>query len=532
MSSKSKVSKATETSTFSNPKPRKTPKINHSSELHSKFIQRIVLYSFFAVLTLLLSLLIFYRAKGYTFNKDGKVEKRGIVLVDSAPVSAKIILDGKEVDKTDAKLEVQEGRHNIRLEAEGYRTWQRDFNMEKEKVVWLYYPYLIPKTLFTEPFITNQITKSYSKLSSEGRLVASHPNGSGVAQTLSLELINLKELQPDKASSSLVASTLLFTRQADGSYGQIKFVEWSPNGDSILVEHTYDGNKELINLRVNNPVESTNLTKQLSPAIKEAHYDSKSKLYILIGSELALYESKTLAKEQIVTTIASSFQNFEDNKYIFSSATDSGSDIYVKDGQAKPVRVTSLTTKDISQFDYKYIIDRRVPYLALTDASAKSLQIFKDPSSLTGVIQKPDASGTKQSPLYMATFDELKSPKIEDSPGGSAQPGTYMALQLSSKKVFIYDFEQESSFSYNLKLSEDTTKEINVTDISWLDSQRLQARSAEGDIYYFDYDGNYINLIGNTTQEFSYFLESRAATFLVSNTTNSGNQLDIVNFKK
>jgi hypothetical protein len=510
---------------------RKVPKINHSNELHSKFLKRVAVYALFVILTIALTVLVFYRAKGYTFTKNGQVERRGIVLVDSAPVSAKIFLDNKEVDKTDSKLEVPEGQHTIRLEADGYRTWQRNFNMQREKVVWFYYPYLIPKTLSSKPFITNQITKSYSKISPEGKVISSYLSWQGASQTQNLELINLKEGDPAKASFNLTVSNLLFTRQADGNYGQTKFVEWSPNGDSMLVEHTYDGKKEIINLRINNPAESTNLTRQLAADIKEVHYDSRSRLYTLVGSELALYDPKTLTKNQVVTTIATSFQNFDDNKYVYSAQTDTGSEIYVQDGQSKPVRTTTLSTKDVTQFDYKYIVDRRTPYLVVTNSASKELQIFKSPLDLTGVISKTDSNPAKLSPLYLATFGEMRSPKIEDSPSGSSQPGTYIALQLTGKKIFIYDFEEESSFSYDLKLAEDPNKEINIADISWLDPQRLQARSAEGDIYYFDYDGNYANLIGNTTQEFSYFVRSRAATLLVSNTPTGGNQLNQIKFK-
>lgn len=511
---------------------RKIPKINKSSELHSKFLQRVVLYSIFGIITILLTLLIFYRAKGYTFNKSGQVERRGIVLVDSAPVSAKIFLNDEEVDDTDAKLEVAEGQHTIRLEAEGYRTWQRSFSIEREKVVWLYYPYLIPKVLTPEPFIINQIPKTYSKISPEGRLISTHFSTQASTQNLNLELTNLKETDPAKASSNLVISTLLFSRQTNGKFGQIRFIEWSPNGDSILIEHTYDGKKELVNLRVDNPVESTNLTKQLSSSINEVHYDADSKLYVLVGSELSLYNPKSLAKEQAIAAGVTSFQNFNDSKYIYSTEFETGSNIYIQDGQSKPVKVTTLATKDVSQFDYKYVIDRRVPYLALTDLTSKSLQIFKNPLDISGLVTDTDTIQTNLTPLYMGTFNQLKSPKIENSPGGSAQPGTYIALQLEDNEIFIYDFEEESSFSYSLKSSEDPAKEIKILDINWLDSQRMQAKTEGGDIYYFDYDGNYTNLIGNTTQEFSYFLKSRAATFLVANNESSSNQLNIVKFKK
>ncbi|MDQ5913599.1 MAG: hypothetical protein QG623_218 [Patescibacteria group bacterium] len=507
---------------------KKTPRINNSNEFRAQFIKRVVVYSIFGLLTIVLTLLVFYRAKGYTFTKNGQVEKRGIVLIDSAPVSAKIFLDGKEVDKTDSKLEVPEGDHIIRLEAEGYKTWQRSFAIGREKVIWFYYPFLIPETLSSELFITNQTPKKYSKLSPAGEVVSFSKSSQNNLEAINLELLNLKDEDPLKVAKPLIAPTTLFTRQASGGLGDISFVEWSPNGDSIYIQHNYDGKQELINLRVKNPLESQNLTRSLGTEVKELHYDSRSRVYALVGSEVAIYEPKTLAKEQVITSNASSFQVFSDDRFVFSQVTDSGSAIFVQEGQNIAVKVADLNTNDVASFDYKYIINRRTPYLAIANLNTKELQIFKNPldTSLATSTSQPTA------PLYLATFSELKSANIEDSPGNSSQPGMYIAMQLTNSELFIYDFEEESSFSYKLTLKEQPEKQLDVLSYSWLDSHRLQARTVEGDVYYFDYDGNYLNLIGNTAQEFSYFIKSKNRAFLVSNIESGSNQINLLNFKK
>ena len=171
-------------------KPKKNPRINNSHELHSKFVRRILIYGFFGVLTIFLTVLVFYRAKGYTFNKNGDVIRRGIVLIDSAPLNSKILLDDKEVDTTEAKLEVNEGTHTIKLEADGYRTWQRSFNMQAEKVRWFFYPYLIPTNPAQEQYLSSQTSKQYSEANSEGRMLAISKNSSGPNQSLLFEQIN------------------------------------------------------------------------------------------------------------------------------------------------------------------------------------------------------------------------------------------------------------------------------------------------------------------------------------------------------
>ena len=509
-------------------KPKKTPKINNSNEFHSQFIKRILMYSLFGLLTIILTILVFYRAKGYTFTKSGQVEKRGIVLVDSAPVSAKIFLDGKEVDKTDSKLEVPEGDHSIRLEAEGYKTWQRSFSINREEVVWFYYPYLIPNQLSVQSYIANTLNKQYSKLSSNGEVLSLSKTTQNNSEVLNLELLNLKEDDPAKASTPLIIPTTLFTKSAKGTYGEIKFSDWSPNGDSIFLEHSYDGKKELINLRTKSPAESQNLTRSLNTDIKESHYDSKSKLYLLSSGELASYDPKSLTKDASIAKQVTGFQVFADNKFAYSQNTDTGSALFVQDGQNAAVKVLNLNTEDTSKFDYKYIINRRNAYLAVSNADSKDLQIFKNPLDTiasSSIDQLPV-------PLYFATFSELKSTTIEDSPGSSSQPGMYLALQLSSSKFFIYDFEEESSFSYNLSLKDQPDKQLDVSSFNWLDSHRLQGRTSQGEVYYFDYDGNYLNLIGNTNQELSFFLKTKNRVYLVNNADANSNQLNLINFKK
>lgn len=513
-------------------KVKKTPKINNSNEFRSQFIKRVVTYSFFGLLTIVLSILIFYRAKGYTFTKTGQVEKRGIVLIDSAPVSAKIFLDGKEIAKTDSKLEVTEGEHDIRLEAEGYKTWQRSFTMGREKVVWFYYPYLIPESLKSEPFIANQIPRQYSRLSSDGEIVSMYRSTLNQRESINLELLSLKEEDSAKATKPLIVPSSLLTRQANATFGEIQFTDWSPNGDSIYLKHNFDGKSEIINLRVNNPSESQNLTRLLGPDIKEVHYDSRSRIYALVGSEVALYEPKTLVKEQSITTNATGFQVFADNKFVYTqNLSSAGTSLFVQDGQNAPIKVADYETLDINNFDYKYIINRRTPYLAVTNLANKELKIFKDPLDTRLNLPTTTSDNNLPVPLYFATFSDLKSANIEDSPGSSSQPGNYLALQLSGAKFFIYDFDEESSFSYNLSLKNQPEKTLDFSSYRWLDSHRLQGKTVDGEVYYFDYDGNYLNLIGSTNEELSYFIKSRNRVFLVNNLEPATNQINFIKLK-
>jgi len=503
------------------PKKNSYHRVSHAHEPRSRLFRRVALYSFFTILTIFLSVLIFYRAKGYTFTKDGQVEKRGIILVDSAPVSAKILIDGKDTGKkTDYKLEVSEGEHTLRLEAEGYRSWEKSFSIKSEEVEWFYYPYLIPDNLAAKDLQSNLPIKTYSGLSSDSKVLATYKVGNGRLQNFNFELLNLKEDDPVKIVNSLLIPSQIFSRQADGSLGSIAFASWSPKGDSIYLEHTFDGKKELINLRIDSPAESANLTTNIGSDISQYRYDDKSRLYLLRSGELAIYNPKTLAKEDIIDTSILNFKNFQDNKYVYSKSSINpskpGIEIFIRDGQNQAKKITLITAGSAGDLDFQYTTNRRTNYLSISNSANKELIIYKNPL---------DSDLLVTGPLFLSTFNTLKSNQIKESIQGSPQPGSYIALQLSDSSVFIYSFEDESSLTYDLPGTQ-------AIDISWIDSERLQIKNIDGQIYYMDYDGNYKNQITTTNQPFSYFIKSNNKTIVINLSSNGQESMSQIKFKE
>lgn len=504
-------------------KPNKNSyhKVSHAHEPISRLVRRLSLYTFFTILTIALSIVIFYRAKGYTFTKSGEVEKRGIVLINSAPVSAKIFIDGKDTGKkTDHKFEINEGNHSLRLEATGYRTWYKDFSIKSEEVEWFYYPYLIPDKLLPKDIQTNLIPKTYSSLNSDGKIIAVSKTGLAKNQSFNFELINLKESEYLKMASPLIVPSQIFSRQTDGSLGTIIFKSWSPNGDSIFLEHNYNSKKEIINLKVDNPTESKNLTVSIGQDISQYRYDDKSRLYLLRGGELAVYNSKNLSKDLVVDTGVLTFNNFKEDKYVYAKSgvnnTGQSVDIYIKDGQNTALKVNTFNSTDPNSLDFQYTINRRTGYLSIANTSLKELVIFKNPL---------DVASASKGPLFLSTFPEMISGQINESVQGSSQPGSYIALQLSAGSIFIYNFEAEESLKYS-------QADLNMTKVSWIDSERLQARTSDGKVYYFDYDGNYLNQISSTNQELSFFIKSEDKTIVINADINNKEKISQINFKQ
>lgn len=80
--------------------------------------------------------LVFYTA-GYRWNpKKEKVERQGTMIVDSTPQDAKIFINDKLQSKTTplTMQNVTPGRYTIRIEKEGYSSWQKQLEVFPELV--------------------------------------------------------------------------------------------------------------------------------------------------------------------------------------------------------------------------------------------------------------------------------------------------------------------------------------------------------------------------------------------------------------
>lgn len=506
------------------PKKNSYHRVGHSHEPRARLLRRVLMYSAFTVLTILLSILIFYRAKGYTFTKNGQVEKRGIILINSAPITSRISIDGKDTGKkTDYKLEISEGNHRLKLEADGYRTWETSFDIRSEQVKWFYYPYLIPTNIVEDVIQANLPSKTYSSLSSDNEIIAASKTGSGRNESFSLELLQLKEDNPLSTAKQLIVPTQIFSRQADGSLGNLTFGRWSPNGDSIFIEYTFDDKKEIINLRIDSAGESSNLTNSLGSALSEYRYDESSKLHLLNNGELAIYNPKTLQKETIIDTGVLSFNTFQNNKYVYTKTSIinevAGLDIVIKEGDNQPKKVTHLSAANPQDLDFHYTTNRRTNYLSVTNLATKELLIYRSPLD----------SKEGSEPMFLSSFKSLQSNQIKPSPLGSPQPGSYIALQLSTSTVFIYDFEAERSITYDLSPYIGSS---SVSNMSWIDSERLQIRTVDNKVYYFDYDGNYVNQITKTDQPLSFFIKSENKTVIINSAEPGKQTFSQIKFKK
>ena len=93
--------------------------------------RRIIYLVFIAVFLIIAPIITLY-STGYRYNfKKNKIEKTGILNIDSQPRGALIYLNGQYQNKTPARFtNLLPDRYQVKVEKDGYYPWQKDLEVK------------------------------------------------------------------------------------------------------------------------------------------------------------------------------------------------------------------------------------------------------------------------------------------------------------------------------------------------------------------------------------------------------------------
>jgi len=176
----------------------------------------------------LATVLTTFVARGYTVNlSKKKIQQTGILLVESTPNEAKVFLDGKLIETTTATVSLPPQNYQLRIEKEGFSTWQKDVPILPELVTEVS-ALLIPKSPQLTPLTHTGIG-----------LIAVSPNNHYIAYTMR------GEASPGLWILNLSAPPILglvqenprpITKDSEKhTFSLAEGLQWSPKGDALLV---------------------------------------------------------------------------------------------------------------------------------------------------------------------------------------------------------------------------------------------------------------------------------------------------------
>lgn len=471
----------------------------------ANLIKLYVGYALMAVAIGIGTLIILYSSFGYTFDRNaGVVVQNGLVFVSSQPSGARIEITGDDkpkvpVENTNTRLTIREGRYHIKLTKEGYRDWQRDFELDGGSVEQLVYPMLFPKDLKTTDVQSYDKAPGLITSSPDRRwLLVQKPNG----LVADFDVFEANEKEPVAEPVSIPLNIL----SASGT-GTVKVVEWSTNNKQVLLKHTFGDKSEYILFNHEVPAESLNVNRHLGiDPTDVALFDKQAdRLYVLRPS--GQLELITL-KDKNVQVVANSVVTFKPHgtdmvEYVSNetAATTNKVSVRIKDGdntytlRELPAGTTYLI--DLARFNNHW-------YVVAGAASENKVYVYDNPLEVlkqkTPTASIPARTLRVNNPLKVAFSANAR----------------FISAQGDQKDFAVYDAETGRLYRYEVEADLDP-----ALPAQWMDGHRLSAVVGKR-VLVFDFDGSNVQwLNGALSATYPQFDREYTAIYTLASTTDN-----------
>lgn len=182
---------------------------------------RRLLYSSFIAFFIIVTPLITLYATGYRYNfKNNRIEKIGIIHIETLPKDAKIYINDKYIDDTPARfIKLLPNKYKVVVQKEGYHPWKKEVVVQSNL------------TSFYKDITLFKNNLPINKIEGQINLLAISPDQKKIIYTLNKQNIEELRLLNIKNNSEFLIDS--FNSQA---YNQLEFVEWSPNRNKALIK--------------------------------------------------------------------------------------------------------------------------------------------------------------------------------------------------------------------------------------------------------------------------------------------------------
>ncbi len=133
--------------------------------------RRIILYIVSFFLLVAVAIIAIFVANGYFFDfKTGKIKRQGMIVLRTVPKNVNVFVDEKfKKNKTPLDISLFPGTYTLKVEKDGFITWQKTANVEAGLVTWFDYVFLVPKdkkidSVTTAGIKNFLISKDFSKV--------------------------------------------------------------------------------------------------------------------------------------------------------------------------------------------------------------------------------------------------------------------------------------------------------------------------------------------------------------------------------
>lgn len=424
-------------------------------------------YALMSIVIALGTLIVLYLAYGYNVDREnGEFIQNGIVFVDSKPKGATVYVnDVAERSTTDTRLVLPQGDYTIRLEAPGFRTWQKSIKLQGGQIERMVYPLLLPNSLITSDIQTYDATPQIASQSPDRRWVLVQKPG----QTYKFDVFDLNN--PESPQTQIAVPVAGLTKPS--AEATLEIVEWSNDNRHILIKRSYEGVHEYIMFDRERNGDSVNLNSALgiTPAKVSLKDKRPDQIYFLdaVPGSLRSADTKARTISAPLLNAVIDYTSYSDDIVLFvtrEGSESSKADFKVLESD-KIVQIRTVTESD----RYVMTIAKYQDEWFYVVGAAKDNVVFVYKNPL------PALKNNEKSQLNVTVLG-IENPRFV-----SFSANTQFIAAQSGKTFRTLDLEYDRQHKFTL----DQDIPLNQ-EVKWMDGYRfLYAQNQQSHIV--DYDG-------------------------------------------
>lgn len=479
--------------------------------IHS--IKLIIGYVLIAIAIVLSTILLLYTAYGYGLHK-GQVVQDGLIFVSSTPSGSNVYLKQgtnagwQQQGTTGERLFLVAGTYTLKVERNGYRTWQRAVTVEGGTVEHFDYPFLFPINLQTTTIKSYASASPLATQSPDRRwILVEQPDKFG-----SFDLYDIKNPKQQIPISTVSLPDNVLT--ASSGSQSLQLVEWSNDNRHVLLQHTYPGGSEYVLLDAQNPSQSVNLTKTLNLA-PEDQLSLQNKAY----DHYFVYNTKTLGlgTTSLSNTAVSplvehvlAYKTYNTNVvlYVTNDGAPAGKvDVKIfQNNKTYVIRTLPTDTAylvDLAQYSGSW-------YVAAGAQHDNQVYVYQDPVNIlsqgTNTVLVPNTILRVTQPNYL-----------------QFSANTQFIVAAHNNQFAVYDAQYDKTYAYTTDAPFDTAQ----PHATWMDGDRLTYISS-GKLFVFDYDStNPQTLMPANANYLPFFDQNYHFVYSLAAPTSNPTQMDL-----
>ncbi|HKR82066.1 MAG TPA: PEGA domain-containing protein [Candidatus Saccharimonadales bacterium] len=436
-------------------------------------IQLLVGYGLIAIALVIATTILLYSAYGFGIDKNGKVIQNGLVFLSTRPSPANIYLNGTlSKSQTNTRVQLPAGQYQVKLQRDGYRTWQREVTVAGGDVQHFDYPFLFPVQLSTASIKQYATPPSLVSVSPDRHWAVVQDSGD-VSQ---FDVFDLTKPKTAPVSITLPKNVLTATDQNESWQD----MEWSNDNTHLLLQHLYQKSDktlgEYVVLARDDPTQSFNLSKTINLA-SSVKVELRNKAY----DQYWLYDQadNSLSTATLKSPTPTAYLNHVLNFKPY------GNDmvLYATDQATTQGKVGIKLRQGDDTFALREVAPSATPYLIdLAQYSGDWYVITGSPAENKVYIYKNPVAQLQAEPKTPAA--PFRVLRLNNPSYVSFSANTQYIMAESATGFGVYDAFGGHQYTYTIKSPMDAPQVHAI----WMDAARLTYVS-DGKQLVFDYDG-------------------------------------------